>query len=133
MAIRLQPQRVPFGAVTTADGKPVQVGGQNAILYISREWYRQLEQIAAAVEAGGGDGELPDEGIEPYTWAGGDGSARADDDLAVGPDMSTVPAVLLEHSQGLQALADDALVSTLRATIEALEKRIEALEQGTAP
>ena len=124
MAIRLQPQRVPFGAVTTADGKPVQIGGQNAILYISREWYRQLEQIAAAVEAGGGDGDQPDEG---------DGSARGDDDVAVGPDMSAVPAVLLEHGQGLQAFAVDEVVSSLRATVEALEKRIEALEQGTTP
>ena len=133
MAIRLQPQRVPFGAVTTADGKPVQIGGQNAILYISREWYRQLEQIAAAVEAGGGDGDQPDEGIEPYAWAGGDVSARGDDDVAVGPDMSAVPAVLLEHGQGLQAFAVDEVVSSLRATVEALEKRIEALEQGTTP
>lgn len=129
--LNLQPQRVPFGGVALPDGKPVQIAGQNVVVFISREWYRKLEQIAAAAGGGGGNVEQPDDGLDPYAGFVWQGSEGADAGLADGAGMSAVPAVLLEHEQGLQALAADALVFTLLAKIAALEERIDALEQGT--
>lgn len=42
--IQMQPMNVPIVAFTGGDGRPVQ-------LYITREWHRPLEQMAALVNA----------------------------------------------------------------------------------
>jgi len=114
MPVTIQAQRIPLGTYRTADGREVPV-------FITVEWYRVMQALAAGV--GAATGGTPTTSGSTTTAA-----ANAIDFDNGPPDLDSVIAIELQAVVLAQEVAPD--VSRVQADLAALAARVEALEQG---